>query len=85
MSQRPLRKLDTQAIENHFAAQRVREEIAELEAASEAISTRFKTYDRMSVEEQLALTLAFRENRNRLGEASRELLRLVCAAATTRP
>jgi len=85
MNHRSRPKLDTQSIENHFAAQRVREEIAELEAASEAIRTRFKTYDQMSVEEQLALTLAFRENRSRLGEASRELLRLVCTAATTRP
>ena len=66
-------------------AQRVREEIAELEAASESIRTKFKTYDQMPVEEQLALTLGFRENRSRLGEASRELLRLVCTAATTRP
>ena len=85
MNHRSRLKLDTQAIENHFAAQRVREEIAELEVASESIRTRFKTYDQMSVEEQLALTLAFRENRSRLGAASRELLRLVCTAATTRP
>jgi hypothetical protein len=83
MSQRPM-KLDTQAIENQMAAQRLRDEIAELEAASEAINTRFKTYGQVSVEEQLAIRLAFLENRSRLGELSRELLRLVCGPLARR-
>jgi hypothetical protein len=74
-------KLDSQAIENRMAAQRVREEIAELEAASEDINTRFKTYGQLSIEEQLAIRLAFLENRSRLGELSRELLRLACTLA----
>ena len=61
-----------------MAAQRLRDEIVQLEAASEAIDTRFKTYGQASVEEQIAIRLAFLENRSRLGELSRELLRLVC-------
>ncbi len=71
-------RLDTQAIENQMAAQRLRDEIAQLDAASDAIITRFKTYGQASVEEQIAIKLAFLENRSRLGELSRELLRLVC-------
>jgi hypothetical protein len=85
MSHGPRLKLDTQSIENHFAAQRLRDEIAALNAVSEAISTRFKTYGQASVEEQLAIRMAFLDNRARLGEVSRELLRLVCMARTTRP
>jgi hypothetical protein len=85
MSHGPRLKLDTQSIENHFAAQRLRDEIAALNAVSEAISTRFKTYGQASVEEQLAIRMAFLDNRARLGEVSRKLLRLVCMARTTRP
>jgi hypothetical protein len=71
--------LNSQTIENHMMAERLRADIAQVERANQVIAARFKTYALAPVEEQLAIKLAFIENRTRLGELCQELLRLLCS------
>jgi hypothetical protein len=74
--------LDSQTIANHLAAQRIREDIAQVDQEYAAITARFATYAQAPVEEQLAIRLAFVENRTKLGDLSQQLLRLVCSPRT---
>jgi hypothetical protein len=66
------------SIEDYLRAERLKQEIRELEHQRQTISERFASYESSSVEERLATRLAFTENRILLGERSKELLRLVC-------
>jgi hypothetical protein len=74
--------LDSQTIADRMAAQRIREDIAQVDQEYAAITARFATYAQAPVEEQLAIRLAFVENRTKLGDLSQQLLRLVCSART---
>jgi hypothetical protein len=65
-------------IEDRMRVERLKLEIRQIEQAQGEIAKRYADYARASVEEQLATHLAFADNRKRLGELSRELLRLVC-------
>ena len=64
--------------EDRMRAERLKQEIRQLEKAQGEIASRFATYPQHSVEEQLATRLAFAENRKLLGQMSQALLRLVC-------
>ena len=66
------------ALDDRIRAEHLKHEIRELERAQGEIAVRFAGYARCAVEEQLAMRLAFAENRKRLGRVSQELLRLVC-------
>ena len=70
--------MTTLTLERRIRAEHLKQEIRELERAHGEIAVRFAGYERCPVEEQLAIRLAFAENRTRLGQVSRELLRLVC-------
>ena len=63
---------------DRLKAEELKKQIRELEAEQRVIATRFASYDRSSVEEQLATQLAFTDNRRKIGQLSQELLRLVC-------
>jgi hypothetical protein len=69
---------ETLTLDDRIRAERLKEEIWKLQEAQAEIAARFAIYSRCSVEEQLAIRLAFDENRKLLGQVSRELLRLVC-------
>ena len=68
----------TLTINDRMRAERLKQEIQQLEKAQGEIGKRFSAYSKASVEEQRATHLAFADNRKRLGEVSQELLRLVC-------
>jgi hypothetical protein len=68
----------TLTLDDRIKAEQLKQQIHALETARDEIADRFAAYARCSVDEQLALRLAFDENRKRLGEVSKELLRLVC-------
>ena len=68
----------TLTLHDRVRAEQLKQQIHALETARDEIADSFAAYARCSVEEQLALRLAFHENRTRLGEVSKELLRLVC-------
>ena len=63
---------------DRLKAEQLKKQIRDLEAEQRMIAMRFASYDRSSVEEQLATQIAFRENRRRIGQLSQDLLRLVC-------
>ena len=65
-------------LNDRLKAEELKKKIRELEAEQRMIAARFASYDRCSVEEQLATQLAFTDNRRRIGQLSQELLRLVC-------
>ena len=65
-------------LDDRLRAERLKQDIRQLERAQGEIAFRFATYDQCSVEEQLATRLAFAENRKLLGQLRQELLRLVC-------
>jgi hypothetical protein len=66
------------ALVDRLKAEELKKQIRELETEQRMIAARFASYDRCSVEEQLATQLAFTDNRRRIGQLSQELLRLVC-------
>ena len=68
----------TLTLDDRIRAEQLKQEIRKLETAQSEIAARFAAYARCSVEEQLAVRLAFAENRKLLGKLSQELLRLVC-------
>ena len=68
----------TLTLADRLKAEEIKKQILELEAEQRTIATRFASYDRSSVEEQLATEMAFTENRRSIGRLSQELLRLVC-------
>ena len=70
--------MTTLTLDDRIRAEQLKQEIRKLEAAQGEIAAKFAVYARCSVEEQLAIRLAFAENRTRLGHVSQELLRLVC-------
>jgi hypothetical protein len=65
-------------LEDRLKAEEIKKQIRDLETEQSNIAARFASFDRSSVEEQLATQLAFTENRRSLGRLSQELLRLVC-------
>jgi hypothetical protein len=65
-------------LNDRLKAKELKRKIRELETEQRMIAARFASYDRCSVEEQLATQLAFTDNRRRIGQLSQELLRLVC-------
>jgi hypothetical protein len=65
-------------LNDRLKAEELKKKIRELEAEQRMIAARFARYDRCSVEEQLATQVAFTDNRQRIGQLSQELLRLVC-------
>jgi hypothetical protein len=66
------------ALVDRLKAEELKKQIRELETEQRMIAARFASYDRCSVEEQLATQLAFTDYRRRIGQLSQELLRLVC-------
>ncbi len=68
----------TLTLDDRVRAEHLKQQIRELETDRDEIAGRFAAYTRSSVEEQLAMRLAFAGNRKRLGEVSQELLRLAC-------
>ena len=58
----------TLTLADRVRAEHLQEQIRKLEVARDEIAGRFAAYARSSVEEQLAMRLAFAENRKRLGE-----------------
>ena len=70
--------MTTLTLDDRIRAEQLKQEIRKLEMAQGEIAVRFAGYARCPVEEQLAMRLAFAENRKRLGQVSQELLRLVC-------
>jgi hypothetical protein len=77
--------LDTRELERRIEAQRLRQEVDDAAAACEIAAQRFATYPSVTVEEQLAIELAFWDARMRLGELSQRLLRLTCCTALALP
>jgi hypothetical protein len=65
-------------LNDRLRAEELKKQIRKLEAEQRTIAARFASYDRCSVEEQLATQLAFTENRRSIGRLSQELLKLVC-------
>jgi hypothetical protein len=76
--QTPEANMTKLTLEDRIRAEQLKQQIGKLETARDEIAGRFAAYARFSVEEQLALRMAFTDNRRLLGELSRELLRLVC-------
>ena len=74
----PEAEMTTLTLDDRIKAEQLKQEIRKLESDQGEIAARFAAYARCSVEEQLALRLAFAENRKRIGHVSQELLRLVC-------
>ena len=70
--------MTTLTLDDRIKAEQLKQEIRKLERDQGEIAARFAAYARCSVEEQLAMRLAFAENRQRIGQVSQELLRLVC-------
>lgn len=68
----------TLTLDDRMRAERLKQEIRQLEKAEAEIASRFAAYSQHSVEEQLATRIAFAENRRLLGQLSQDLLRLVC-------
>ena len=68
----------TLTLDDRIKAEQLKQEIRKLEMDQGKIAGKFAVYARCSVEEQLAMRLAFAENRKRIGRVSQELLRLVC-------
>ena len=74
----PGAEMTTLTLDDRIKAEQLKQEIRKLESDQGEIAARFAAYARCSVEEQLALRLAFAENRKRIGHVSQELFRLVC-------
>jgi len=70
--------MGTLTLDDRIRAERLKQQIRELERARIEIDSRFATYSQSSVEEQRATRLALDENRVLIGRLSQELLRLVC-------
>ena len=70
--------MTTLTLDDRIKAEQLKQEIRKLERDQGEIAVKFAAYARCSVEEQLAMRLAFAENRKRIGQVSQELLRLVC-------
>ena len=70
--------MTTLTLDDRIRAEQLKQETRELQKVQGEIAARFSAYSRSVVEEQLAMRLAFDENRKRLGQVSQELLRLVC-------
>jgi hypothetical protein len=70
--------LDTHELERRIKTQRLRQVVDEAAIACELAAQRFADYATVTVEEQLAIELAFWDARIRLGDLSQRLLRLAC-------
>ncbi len=70
--------MTTLTFDDRIRAEQLKHEIRDLQKVQGEIAARFTAYPQSAVEEQLAMRLAFDENRKRLGQVSQELLRLVC-------
>ena len=74
----PGAEMSTLTLDDRIKAEQLKQEIRKLERDQGEIAGKFAAYAGCSVEKQLAMRLAFAENRKRIGQVSRELLRLVC-------